>query len=110
MTVRELAAVLTGAVVTGDPATAVTGLALDSRRVRAGDAFFALAGVVVSDALARGVPSLRTVLRTPSGVVGAIATAAMLAPFTPEIPGAIDTLLFVDEVDEATQNAMDLLG
>jgi hypothetical protein len=60
--------------------------------------FFALAGVVVSDALARTAPSLKAVLRTPSGVVGALCTAAMLLPFMPEIPGAIDTLLLHRDV------------
>lgn len=44
MTLGAVVAAMSGATLTGDPATEVTGLALDSRRVRQGDLFFALAG------------------------------------------------------------------
>jgi len=44
VTVRELAAELEGARVTGPDGAIVAGLALDSRRVRPGDVFFALPG------------------------------------------------------------------
>lgn len=45
MTLRELLAGVDGAAVTGPDDVEVAGLALDSRRVRPGEAFFALAGV-----------------------------------------------------------------
>ncbi|HEY8393952.1 MAG TPA: UDP-N-acetylmuramoyl-tripeptide--D-alanyl-D-alanine ligase [Thermaerobacter sp.] len=44
LTVQEVAAAVGGRVVAGDPATVVTGAAVDSRRVRPGDLFFALPG------------------------------------------------------------------
>jgi UDP-N-acetylmuramoyl-L-alanyl-D-glutamate--2,6-diaminopimelate ligase len=44
VTLRDLVLEMGGAVLAGDPGVAVTGLALDSRRVRQGDLFFALRG------------------------------------------------------------------
>jgi len=55
VTLRELLVGLEGVAVSGPDTVAVTGLALDSRRVRPGDAFFALAGV--RDDGARFVPA-----------------------------------------------------
>lgn len=44
MTVREVAAATGGTILAGDPDAVVTGAAVDSRRVRPGDLFFALPG------------------------------------------------------------------
>ncbi|PZN10551.1 MAG: UDP-N-acetylmuramoylalanyl-D-glutamate--2,6-diaminopimelate ligase, partial [Bacillota bacterium] len=44
LTVGEVAVAVGGQVVAGDPGTVVTGATVDSRRVRAGDLFFALPG------------------------------------------------------------------
>ena len=72
MTLRELLAGLHGLAVHGADDVAVTGLALDSRRVRPGDAFFALAGV--RDDGARFVPA--AVAAGARVVVGAPGTRA----------------------------------
>ncbi len=65
--------------------------------------YFALAGAVVSDVLARTGPSLRAVLQKPSGIVGVLCTLALLAPFTPEMPAALeDVLLHRDVATTAT--------
>src|SRR5207244_12063583 len=45
VTLRDLIGEMDVAAVHGDPAVSVEGLALDSRRVRRGDLFFALAGL-----------------------------------------------------------------
>lgn len=64
---------------------------------------FALAGVIVSDALAHLGPSLRAITRKPSGIVGLCATLALLAPFTPEMPHAFyEVLLHRDVTTTAT--------
>lgn len=60
--------------------------------------YFALAGMVVHDVMVRTGPSLRAVLAKPSGIVGAILTLALLAPFTPEMPQALATLLWRRDV------------
>ncbi len=60
--------------------------------------YFALAGVVVHDVVARTGPSLRAVLAKPSGIVGVLATLALLAPFTPDVPEAIATVLLRRDV------------
>lgn len=55
--------------------------------------YFATAGMVVHDVMARTGPSLRAVLAKPSGIVGVVLTLVMLAPFTPDVPEAVMTLL-----------------
>jgi len=72
VTLRELLVGLDGVAVSGSDGIAVTGLALDSRRVRPGDAFFALAGV--HDDGARFVPA--AVAAGACVVVGAPGTRA----------------------------------
>jgi UDP-N-acetylmuramoyl-L-alanyl-D-glutamate--2,6-diaminopimelate ligase len=72
VTLRELLVGLDGVAVSGADGVPVTGLALDSRRVRPGDAFFALAGV--RDDGARFVPA--AVAAGARVVVGAPGTRA----------------------------------
>lgn len=60
--------------------------------------YFALAGMVVHDIFARTAPSVRAVMSKPSGVFGAVLTAALIAPFTPDIPQAINDVLLHREV------------
>ena len=57
-------------------------------------AYFALAGAVVSDVLARTGPSLRAALAKPGGIVGVVLTLALLAPFAPEVLEASAVLLW----------------
>ena len=60
--------------------------------------YFALAGMVVHDVLVRVGPSLRAVLAKPSGIVGAVLTLALIAPFAPGMPGALAPLLWRRDV------------
>lgn len=61
-------------------------------------ACFALAGLVVSDALAHVGPSFRAITRKPSGILGLVATLALIAPFTLEMPQALADLLIHRQV------------
>jgi hypothetical protein len=61
-------------------------------------AFFALAGVVVTDALKHVGPSLRKIVGKASGIAGLVATCALLVPFSIELPGAVDELLLHRDV------------
>ncbi|MBL8768169.1 MAG: UDP-N-acetylmuramoyl-L-alanyl-D-glutamate--2,6-diaminopimelate ligase, partial [Planctomycetes bacterium] len=76
VTVAELAQAASGAVVSGDGATRVTGLVADSRKAGPGSLFFAVKGVMqdgggfVADALARGAVAIvaEADVAVPSGV------------------------------------------
>ena len=64
MQLKELASLLVGAAAEGDPATAITGLETDSRKVKPGDLFICLPGAVydghqfAGQALERGASAL----------------------------------------------------
>jgi hypothetical protein len=56
--------------------------------------YFALAGVVVHDVAGRIAPGFRRILRTPGGIFALVLTAALVAPFTPNMLQQLGPLLF----------------